>query len=204
MRVKRLPAVPVSVAVLVSVALLVPGMCFGAGEDEGTPELKPVLLVMDVQNIWMPKMAEEDRESAPGKINEAIALFREFGHPVVAIYHSSPERGPERGTEPFQFIDSVDVTDDDQMVVKAHASAFTQTELEQSLKDDDRNVVFLCGLSATGCVLATYFGAMDREFMVCMVEDALMSGNASHTDVIEDICYCMSLEEVREALEESP
>jgi hypothetical protein len=34
-----------------------------------------------------------------------------------------------------------------------------------------------------------------------MVKDAILSGNASHTDVIEEICYSMTIEEVKETLE---
>ena len=62
--------------------------------------------------------------------------------------------------------------------------------------------MFLCGLSATGCVLATYFGAMDREFPVVMVAGTLLSQDASYTKVIEDICYSMTIEEVKEAFDE--
>jgi nicotinamidase-related amidase len=172
------------------------------GADEATPGLRPVLLVVDVQNIWLPLMSEEDRASAPDKINEIIALFREFDYPVIRVYHSDPERGPEVDTEPFEFLASIAINDDDLRIVKAEPSSFTRTELENVLRERDRNAVFLCGLSATGCVLATYYGALDRDFMVLMVEDALLSPNASYTDVIEDISYLMTIEEIRETFEQ--
>ncbi|UCF06970.1 MAG: cysteine hydrolase [bacterium] len=174
---------------------------YSAGEKPEKKEIKPVLLVMDVQNIWIPRMAEEDRNSAPDTINESIALFRKFGHPVIRVYHSDPQHGPNPGTPPFEFPESIAVTSDDPKIIKGHASAFTKTDLEAMLHKGDRNTVFLCGLSATGCVLATYFGAMDREFNVLMIKDALLSHNASYTDVIEDICYSVSIEELGEILE---
>jgi len=183
-----------------SVFLMISSLSVNCEEREKI-ELKPVLLVMDVQNKWMPLMADEDKSAAPQKINELIALFREFGHPVIRIYHSDPKRGPEPGTEAYKFPTSIDVTDDDPKIVKAHASAFTKTDLEQIMREGGQNVVFLCGLSATGCVLATYFGAMDREFTAVMVEGTLLSGNAAYTKVIEDICASMTIEEVRETLE---
>ena len=183
-------------------AVLSVGALPALGADEGLPELRPVLLVVDVQNIWMPRMSEDDRATAPDKINEVIALFRELDHPVIRVYHSDPERGPERGTEAFEFPSSIAVNDKDTMIVKTQPSSFTHTKLDSVLSDTDRNIVFLCGLSATGCVLATYFGAMDRDFMVLMVKDALLSGNASYTEMIEDICYSMTTEEIREALQD--
>jgi nicotinamidase-related amidase len=172
------------------------------GEEKEKEELKPVLVVMDVQNIWMPMMADGDRETAPQEINESIALFREYGYPVIRVYHSSPEHGPEADTEEFEFLSSINVTADDQKVVKAFPSAFTKTELENTLRAEGNNVVFLCGLSATGCVLATYFGAMDRDFQVIMIKGALLSHDASYTRVIEDICHSMTLGEIKEAIDE--
>ena len=173
-----------------------------AGERQERKEIKPVLVVMDVQNVWMPRMAEEDRNSAPQKINESIALFREFGHPVIRVYHSDPEHGPEPGTEPFDFPALIATVENDPKIVKSYPSAFTKTDLEQILQEKERNTVFLCGLSATGCVLATYFGAIEREFTVLMIEDALLSHDASYTNVIEDICYSVTIEELKEILED--
>lgn len=190
------------ILVLVCALLLTTWAHPRAEEERERMEIKPALLVIDIQNEWMPMMAEEDRASAPEKINEVIALFREYGHPVIRVYHTDPERGPEPGTEPFEFPDSFAVTDDDRKVVKNHPSSFTKTDLEEILRDGDRNVVFLCGLSATGCVLATYFGALDREFIPMMVDGALLSHNAEYTKMIMDICYSVTLEEVREALED--
>jgi nicotinamidase-related amidase len=184
-----------SLALLVLLTVLAP-LC--AAQEEGAPEINPVLVVMDVQNEWMPRMAEEDKASAPAKINEAIELFRELELPVIRVYHSSPENGPDVGTEAFEFIDSIAVTEDDPKIVKQHPSAFTKTGLEDMLREEGHDTVILCGLSATGCVLATYYGAMDREFMVLMVEDALLSGNAEHTNFIEEICYSVSVDKMRE------
>lgn len=190
------------VLTLVGAVLLATWALPHAQEEREKIEVKPALVVMDVQNVWMPLMAEEDRNSAPDRINEAIALFREFGHPVIRVYHSDPKRGPEPNTEPFEFPGYIAVMDDDPKVIKNHSSAFAKTDLEEILRESGRNTVFLCGLSATGCVLATYFGGTEREFMVFMVEEALLSGNAEYTKVIEDICYSVTLEELREVLED--
>jgi nicotinamidase-related amidase len=188
--------------VLVPIVLLAMWAIPGTGDEKERLELKPVLLVIDVQNAYWPLMSEEDRNTAPEKINEVIALFREFGLPVIRVYHSDPKRGPEPGTERFEFVGSIAVTGDDPKVIKSRPSAFVRTDLEQMLKEADRNIVFLCGLSATGCVLATYFGAEERDFMAFMVEDALLSRNSSNTKAIEDICSSLPIEKVREVLED--
>jgi len=189
-----------TVSTLLSLLLLLPSSA--SAEEQKGSELRPVLLVVDVQNAYLPNMAEGDRDSAPTKINEAIALFRKSGDPIIVVYHSDPKRGPQLGTEPFQCPEWVAVTADDSVVVKAHPSAFTHTDLDVLLKGSDRNAVFLCGLSAAGCVLATYFGALDRDYMAFMIEGALLSHDSSYTDVIEDICSSVSIEDLATTLKD--
>jgi nicotinamidase-related amidase len=177
-------------------------MCALAGSEEEPEKVKirPVLLVIDVQNAWWPMMDAGDRKAAPAKINEVIALFRELGHPVIGVYHTDPERGPEPGTDAFEFDESIAITGADRRIVKNHQSSFVKTELEKVLREGDCNVVFLCGLSATGCVLATYFGAMEREFTPVMVQGALISPDARHTKTIEEICISMPFADIKKTL----
>ena len=170
------------------------------GEEKQKGELKPALLVMDVQNIWLPMMDEENRAAAQNNINEVIALFREHNQPVVRVYHSEPGYGPEQGTKEFEFPDTIGIRDDDLMIVKNHASAFTKTDLEKILREKERNTLFICGLSATGCALATYYGGLEREFTTVMVEGALLSQKTSYTRVVEDFCRSVTIEEAKEAL----
>ena len=171
-------------------------------EEQEELEIRPALLVVDVQNIWLPRMAEGDRNTAPENINKAIALFRESGNPIYAVYHSDPKYGPEPGTEPFRFPDWVAVTADDPVIVKAHTSAFKSTELDSLLKQNDRNAVYLCGLSAVGCVLATYFGAVERDYITYMIDGALLSHDSSYTRVIEEICSAVRMDDLAAQLEE--
>lgn len=155
-------------------------------ETEPQP-IKPALIVMDIQNRYIPMMDEDEQTTAMRMINGAIWQFRRHDLPVIRVYHTDLQWGPEPGTEDFEFPESVIIEDDDPKIVKNHPSAFVQTDLDAILKERGVNAVFLCGRSATGCVLATYFGALEREYDVFMIEGALLSGEAAHTDTIEDI-----------------
>jgi nicotinamidase-related amidase len=131
-------------------------------------------------------MAGEERDLALRVINGAIMLFRERNLPVVRVYHTDPQRGPKPGSEGFQFPPSILVRADDPMVVKNFPSAFKHTELDSMLHEMGCDSVFLCGLSAVGCVLATYYGAKDLDYNVFMIKDAIMSHNTSYTTVVEE------------------
>jgi nicotinamidase-related amidase len=168
----------------------VPAMA--AAENAAPARMKPALLVVDVQNAWLPYMDEKDVKVATEHINWAIKLFRDNGFPVIRVYHTDPKTGPAQGTEAFAFPKSVAVTDGDAMVVKNYPDAFKKTDLDQVLKEKGVNTVFLTGLSAVGCVIATYYGAEDHDYRTLMVKHALISHDAALTKSVYDICANIS------------
>ena len=147
---------------------------------------KPALLVIDVQNAYLPSMDEKDVKTGTLYINSFIALFRAYGFPVIRIHHTDPKMGPAPGSEAFEFSKSIAVRDDDPKVIKNYPDAFNKTELEKLLKETGCNTVFLCGLSAVGCVLATYNGALNRDYQVFMAKNALISHDAALTKAVQE------------------
>jgi len=174
---------------IVTLAILALAAGAAAAEDETTqgPKGKPALLVMDIQNIWMPMMDDEGKEKALWHVNYAISRFRERGLPIIAVYHTDPTHGPEPGTEAFEFPDEIKITEVDVKVVKNHPSAFTGTELEEILRREGCDTVFLVGLSAVGCVLRTHFDAERLGFQPFMIEGALLSHDTDLTRAVEEI-----------------
>jgi nicotinamidase-related amidase len=155
--------------------------------------MKPALLVIDVQKCYLPMMAAEDTALAMPRINWAIRLFREKNLPIIRVYHDDPGKYPEPGDADFEFPRHLLITDKDPKIIKNYGDAFYKTELANKLKELKVNTIFLCGLSATGCVLATYFGASENDIKPFMLKDPLISANATHTNQIEDIFNAISL-----------
>jgi nicotinamidase-related amidase len=172
-------------------------------QDQKSDPIKPVLLVIDVQNEFLPFMSEAEQPLALRMINGCIWSFRQKGLPIIRVYHTNPQWGPKVDSEAFAFPSSVAVTDDDPKIVKNFPSAFRQTELEGMLKEKGYNTLFLCGMSATGCVLATYHGAAERGYNVFMVKDAVMSPNHDQTKVVEDISNSVNFQTMMFMLEHS-
>jgi nicotinamidase-related amidase len=173
----------------------------GGQTPQPAKRMRPALLVIDIQNQYLSMMSREDKDMAMWMIGNTIELFREKGFPVIRVYHTSPEYGPKPGTEAFEFPPSVPVKPDDPKIVKNYPSAFKKTELDKLLKDRGCNTVFLCGLSAVGCVLATQFGAMDLDYDAFMVKDAVLSHKAEFTRSIEDIMDAVGYQAVKAMLE---
>jgi len=151
-------------------------------------KMKPALLVIDIQNAYLPMMDEKDKEPGLKMINYYIDLFRSNGFPVIRVYHTDLQDGPKPDSEPFEFPKTAAILPDDARIIKNYPSAFKKTDLDKVLRGKGCNALFLCGLSAVGCVLATYHGAMDADYKVFMLKDALISHNAVLTGYVQQIC----------------
>jgi nicotinamidase-related amidase len=128
---------------------------------------------------------EADRVTAMANINYYIAMFRQHGFPVVLVYHHGEEYGVKPGTDIFEFPATVQVQPGDRRIIKTYPDGFNKTDLDKVLKELDCNTLFLTGLSAVGCVLATTIGAMNHDYKAFLVKDAIMSHNSVYTDNIE-------------------
>ncbi|MEZ5198986.1 MAG: isochorismatase family cysteine hydrolase [Bacteroidales bacterium] len=165
--------------------------------------MNAALLVIDVQNQFLPMMSKEDQDLALEMMNWAIWVFRENKLPVIRVYHTSEEWGPAPGSSEFEFPESLKVNEDDLKVVKTYPSAFTQTELDGLLKKEGINTLFLCGLSSVGCVLATWFDATAHDYKAFLVKDALLSHKSKYTEQVQDMFNAMDLETIMYMLEKT-
>src|SRR4030042_6277142 len=164
-------------------------------------QVKPALLIIDIQNAFLNMVPEREKEVALYNINIYIELFRSYGFQVIRIYHFSEEYGPQQDTDQFEFPASVLIKSEDPKVIKTYADGFNKTDLDQVIKENGSNTLFLCGLSAVGCVLATWIGAQDQDYKAFMVKDAIMSHNSDYTNNVEDMFDALSYDVVKLILE---
>jgi nicotinamidase-related amidase len=179
---------------LVSLAML--SVCISQTQDKKPERMHPALLVIDIQNQFLPMMDERDTAIPIYAINVYMDEFRKRGFPVILIYHSDKDYGPFPGTPEFEFPQGVKILPDDPKVIKTYGNGFTKTDLEKILRDKGINTLFLCGLSSVGCVLATYMGSQDLDFKAFLIKDAMMSHNSDYTNSIEEIFSALGYDAV--------
>jgi nicotinamidase-related amidase len=148
-------------------------------------KIKPALLVIDIQNFSLKFIPAKDIEPVLFRINMFIDLFRKHDFPIIRIYHLNEQHGLVQGTEDFEFPKSVSIELEDPMIIKTYPDSFNKTDLDKVLIEKGCNTLFICGLSATGCALATWLGAFNHDYKAFLVKDALMSPNKDHTTNIE-------------------
>jgi nicotinamidase-related amidase len=191
-------------SVVFLVLLIFSGNGFSQENNAAKPErLHPALLVIDIQSAFLPHMDKADVDPAMEYINMYINLFRKNGFPVIRVYHSDLKYGygPKEGSEEFEFPKSVQIKPDDPKVIKHYGDAFNKTELDKILKEKKVNTIFLCGLSAVGCVLATYIGAENHDYSAFFLKDAVISHKAAYTKNIEEIFDALGYEAVNVMLD---
>lgn len=191
------------VTIILSILLLIVSVkSFSQDKKEQIKtQIKPALLVIDIQNAYLAMIPDRDKEMGLYFINSYIELFRSYGYPVIRVYHYSEEFGPKQGTDQFEFPASVLIKPEDPKVIKTYGDGFNKTDLDKVLKEKGANTVFLCGLSAVGCVLATWIGAQNNDYKAFLMKDAIMSHNSEYTDNVEIMFEAVGYDVVKLMLE---
>jgi len=164
--------------------------------------MKPVLLVIDVQNYVLDNYPgyKESVEKHAKVMNRAIALFRKMKLPLIVVYHEDKQEGPRPGMKAFEFSPAIDITKTDATVIKNYPNAFNKTALEEMLRKTASDTVVIVGLSAIGCALATYQGAIDRDLEPYFVQGGVAADTEEHVTFAEDICRTITLSDLEKAL----
>jgi nicotinamidase-related amidase len=166
-------------------------------------KIKPALLIIDVQNMYLNIVQEREKELAIFFINLLIDLFRKHDFPVIRIYHHNEENGPWPDTEEFEYPDSILINQEDNRIIKTYSDSFNKTDLDKVLREKGSNTLFLCGLSAVGCVVATRTGALNNDYRAFIVKNAIMSHNPEYTRNAEAMFDAISYDAVKLIVEDS-
>lgn len=170
--------------------------------------MKPALFVQDIQNAWLydPDSNQDLKKSLEKRldlINETIAWFRKRKLPVIVGYTEDPDKGPVPGTKSYEVPSSLRVRESDPKVAKRHANAFANPKLGDLLRKEGCDTVVIVGLSASGCVLATFFGAPDCGMRPYIVKGGVASHKEEHVRFAEEICDTITLPELEATLRSS-
>lgn len=157
-------------------------------------QINPSLLVIDVRNAYMPGISEKDKQISLLMIYDFIWLFPQKGPTIIRAYNSDPLTESGVYSESFIFPSKIKIREDDLKIIIIFSTAFKNTDLVRILLIKGCNNLFLLGLSATGYVLATYFGNVERSYNTFMKKDAPISTNHIHTKVIEDVSNTINIQ----------
>jgi len=159
-------------------------------------EMKPALIVLDIQNIWLTQKPElkQSVDVRIDVINGAIAWFRRNKRPIIVVCHEDREMGVVPGTKGFEVYEAVAIDKTDLRITKQYPSGFGKTGLEELVHKLGCDSVVITGLSASQCVLGTYFGAWEGHIHPYLLKGGIASHSEDHVVTAEEICETITLE----------
>lgn len=143
--------------------------------------MRTALVVIDVQNGFINDRTKNIPEKIAGHIKKTkydYVLFTQFVnhedsnfHKLIGWkhVHESPEIDICKQLQPF-------ITEG-QVFQKTSYSAFKASNFTKFLTEHDITQLFLCGLDADSCVLASAFEAFDLGYDVKVLTDLIECGN---------------------------
>jgi len=156
--------------------------------------MKTALLIIDVQSDFFKinQACADSLKSTIEYINEAIDIFRKKNLPIVVIQHKNEKENLVPGNPGFDVPGNVKLEPQDLHVVKTYGNSFTKTGLAEKLRELGVDTVIITGFCAEFCVLSTYRGALDHDFIPIILKGSLASDNPEHIRFVEEISETIS------------
>jgi len=166
-------------------------------------ERKLALVIVDVQKKFL--IGGDDQTPISAKahyplMNKAIELFREAGRPVIWILFMGPTHQHGITDDPFDLLDGFEIKEGDFKVEKYHMNSFCNTTLADVIHENGCDAAVFMGMYAQHCVMATYWGAFDKDVAPYMLKGGLISNKEEMCDKVCDLCKAYTIEEIEENL----
>lgn len=156
------------------------------------------LLLVDVQHDFLAPSLGALAEGYEQRVARLLDIARSAQLPIVHVHSSFAEDGSDwmrryrargripcvAGTEGAVVVSAAAPAESEAVVVKQTFDPFVGTDLDARLRDAGVEVVLVAGLITSTCVLLTAAGAMQRGYLVGVVEDATADVPATHEQVL--------------------
>jgi nicotinamidase-related amidase len=160
---------------------------------------KVTLLIIDMLNDFFqqhPQLSEQ-RTDLVASINTLVQGFRSHGQSVIWIRQEfAPDlsdgflemrkhnlRVTIAGTEGCQILPELDHRPTDKTIVKKRYSAFFGTELDETLRLLEPDLLVVAGINTHACVRTTVIDAYQRDYEVVLATECIASYDEAHHEI---------------------
>ncbi|WP_423410643.1 cysteine hydrolase family protein [Heyndrickxia sp. MSNUG] len=133
------------------------------------------LIVIDVQKAFFdPAWGNRNNPHAEENIEKLIRHWREMGRPIIFVQHRSRNKDSffYYEKEGVEFMDFIQLLEEDIVITKSVNSAFIGTDLHSILTEMESKQVVIVGLTTNHCVETTTRMAGNYGFNPILVSDA--------------------------------
>lgn len=156
--------------------------------------IRPLLLVVDMQNDFLEDWPVASREVLIGSTCDLISSMRAHGAPVVWVRQEfEPDLRDAfltqklqrisitiKGTPGCEIAQELPVAPSDPVIVKKRFSAFFGTRLEALLGELKPDTLVLAGINTHACIRTTAIDAYQRDWPVVIASDCVGSHDEEH------------------------
>ena len=181
--------------------------------------VRPLLLVIDMQNDFLDGWPADARESLLRSTQDLVLLVRSHGFPVAWVRQEFEadlsdafrEMRAKRisitikGTSGCEIAPQLPVGEYDPVIVKKRFSAFFGTKLEDVLAELKPDTLILAGINTHACIRTTAIDAYQRDWRVIIASDCVGSYDEEHHAITlryleREVAGGMSNQEIGDAL----
>ncbi len=169
-------------------------------EFKDISERKLALVLVDIQRKFIAQTEGLKRsvEARLDNINAALDLFRSTGNPVIFVFYEGEMHGPPVDIDdPDGLVDGLTMVSTDHVVRKTGMNSFKDSKLEELIKGLGCDGAIIAGLVAQYCVIATYYGAFDRDICPYMLMGGIAATDEVNVEHVEAICKTVTLDDIR-------
>lgn len=129
------------------------------------------LIIIDLQAAFVGhRLNEKEFEETIGTINGVSDMFRQAKRPVIVVRDVSAGDNVM-----YRNVKELSIHESDHEILKRQHNSFSGTELDTLLRTLDVDYVVLAGSAAEYCVMATYFGALERGYTTALLQNGVLS-----------------------------
>ena len=161
------------------------------------------LMIIDLQKAFYNGPAKSSMDEACEYINAVLPLFRKRHSPILWIQDKNKEDNVVPGLAGFDFIEQLEPEPGEYRVHKEYGNSFNKTECTKILKEHKTDIVVITGYCAEYCILSTYRGALDQDFLPVILKNGIASGKEDNKKFVESISNMISYPILKKLLEES-
>lgn len=137
-------------------------------------------------------------DAAVEYIDAALDLFRSKGLPIVWVRDREDVKPGEEG---FELIDALVPCEDEHEIIKEYGNTFNRTDCCSLLRNLNVDTIIMTGYCAEYCVLSSYRGALDLDFVPILFRGSIASGKEENLRFVESISDIVSYGALRKLLE---
>ena len=164
---------------------------------------KLALVIVDVQKKFIIDAKDTTLESVSRNtplMLKVIDMFRAANRPVIWILFEGPTHQDGITDDSNLLLDGFEIKESDYVVRKYHMNSFYNTNLSDIIHSEGCDAALIMGMYAQHCVMATYWGAFDKELSPYLMKDGLISTDEKYCELSVELCKYYSLEELESNL----